>query len=167
MSKIRVNTNALDQQAQQMEQIAKMLGSVSSEVSAVNRNLSWKIASRSQIRYSLNNYSNYINNLERKNRSLSSVLKEASRQYQNTEKKLGAVTVKGQESSKDSSTSTTKPEKDEDDKILWKEIWTKFWDVINEGGIIGPLIAILGGLKTGGMPNTTKDWLGILKKIAK
>ena len=78
MSKIRVNTNALDQQAQQMEQIAKMLGSVSSEVSAVNRNLSWKIASRSQIRYSLNNYSNYINNLERKNRSLSSVLKEDS-----------------------------------------------------------------------------------------
>lgn len=167
MSKIRVNTNALDQQAQQMEQIAKMLGSVSSEVSYVNRNLSWKISSRAQIRYSLNNYSNYINNLERKNRSLSSVLKEASRQYQSTEKKLGAVTVKGQESSKDSNTNNTKPEKDEDDKSLWKEIWTKFWDVISEGGIIGPLIAILGGLKTGGLPKTAKDWLGILKKITK
>lgn len=97
MSKIRVNTNALDQQAQQMEQIARMLSSVSSDVSYVNRNLSWKISSRAQIKHSLNNYSSYINNLERKSKSFSGVLKEASTQYQSTEKKLGAVTVKGKQ----------------------------------------------------------------------
>ncbi len=163
MSKIRVNTNALDQQAQQMEQIAKMLGSVSSDVSYVNRNLSWKISSRAQIKHSLNNYSSYINNLERKSKSFSGVLKEASTQYQSTEKKLGAVTVKGKENSKDNGKKNTEPEKDKKDNGFWEKIW----DAVAEGGVVGPLIAIFGGLATGGVPKTTKDWGGILKKIVK
>lgn len=93
MGKIRVNTDALEQQKQQMEQISKMLHSVSSDISSVNRNLSWKIASRSQIKGMLKNYASYTNTLEQKNRSLSKVLQTASQQYQRTERKLENMEV--------------------------------------------------------------------------
>lgn len=93
MGKIRVNTDALEQQKQQMEQISKMLHSVSSDISSVNRNLSWKIASRSQIKGMLKNYASYTSTLEQKNRNLSKVLQTASQQYQRTEKKLGNMEV--------------------------------------------------------------------------
>lgn len=93
MGKLRVNTDALEQQKQQMEQISKMLHSVSSDISSVNRNLSWKIASRSQIKGTLKNYASYTSTLEQKNRSLSKVLQTVSQQYQRTERKVENMEV--------------------------------------------------------------------------
>lgn len=94
MGKIRVNTDALEQQKQQMEQITKMIHSVSSDISSVNRNLSWKIASRSQIKGMLKNYASYTSTLEQKNKKLSKILHNAAKQYQKTEKKLEDAEVK-------------------------------------------------------------------------
>ena len=64
MSKIRVNTEYLEQQRQQLEKVAKELQNISEEVSYVNHNLSWQISSRSQIKAKLNDYSAYIGTMQ-------------------------------------------------------------------------------------------------------
>lgn len=87
MSKIRVNTNALDQQAQQIKEISRILDTVIQEVGQVNKGLSWKISSRVQIRHKLNQYAKYIGELDYKTRKLASGLHKISYQYEKTENK--------------------------------------------------------------------------------
>ena len=87
MSRIRVNTNVLEQQQAQMERVVKTLRSVSADVSYVKRNLGWNISSRSQIKSTLTKYSDYVDLLQAKTRNLSDRLQSAATQYQNVEKK--------------------------------------------------------------------------------
>ena len=112
MSKIRVNTEYLEQQRQQLEKVAKELQNISEEVSYVNHNLSWQISSRSQIKAKLNDYSAYIGTMQSRTSGLSAALQSVSKQYQNTEKKLGAAVIKG-ESTQKKDTSGTMQEKEE------------------------------------------------------
>lgn len=87
MSKIRVNTNALDQQAQQIKEISRILDTVIQEVGQANKGLSWKISSHMQIRHKLNQYVKYIGELDYKTRKLSSSLYQVKHQYEKTENK--------------------------------------------------------------------------------
>ena len=97
MSKIRVNTQTLIQQQQQIEQLAGQLENISEEINYVSRNLSWQISSREQIKNRLNEYGRYTGNLQRKTRSLSVALGTAGDYYQSTCKKVAGWTVKGTE----------------------------------------------------------------------
>lgn len=89
MSKIRVNTDVLQQQQQQLEQLARELENISGEVAYVKTNLSWQISSRAQIQKKLGDYSNYIGTMQKRTSSLSSVMQSVSEQYQATEKNWG------------------------------------------------------------------------------
>ncbi|MGN9106671.1 hypothetical protein ACTM90_09990 [Oliverpabstia intestinalis] len=174
MSKICVNTEYLEQQWQQLEKVARELQNISEEVSYVNHNLSWQISSRSQIKAKLNDYSAYIGTMQSRTGGLSAALQSVSQQYQNTEKKLGAVAIKG-ESTQRPDTSGTTQEKEENEekpekKPLWS--WSDTWKLAGQFGITGATVAVIGELITGGRSvknglKTGKNILSLIEKIGK
>lgn len=172
MSKIRVNTERLEQQQQQLEKIARELQNVSESVSYVNRNLSWQISSRGQIKNRLNDYSAYIGTMQRRTSNLSAALQNVSMQYQNTEKKLGAVSVKGSSSKKTAVSGDTKEKEKPSDKKkpIWS--WSDTWKAAGQFGITGATVALFGDLLTGGKSVKTglkaaKNVISLVEKVAK
>ncbi|MGN9106675.1 hypothetical protein ACTM90_10010 [Oliverpabstia intestinalis] len=97
MGKIRVNTDGIEYQIQQMENVSRALETITSEIQGINRGLSWNISSREQIRRKLNEYSGYTERLCSKTKSLSSGLSTVKHQYMVTEQKA-AITRKMGES---------------------------------------------------------------------
>ena len=87
MGKIRVNTDGIEYQIQQMENVSRALETITSEIQGINRGLSWNISSREQIRRKLNEYSGYTERLCSKTKSLSSGLSTVKHQYMVTEQK--------------------------------------------------------------------------------
>lgn len=171
MSKIRVNTEYLEQQRQQLEKVARELQNISEEVSYVNHNLSWQISSRSQIKTKLNDYSAYIGTMQSRTSGLSAALQSVSQQYQNTEKKLGAVVAKGESTQKPATSETTqKKEETPAKKSLWS--WSDTWKLAGQFGITGATVAVIGELITGGRSvknglKTGKNILSLIEKIGK
>lgn len=168
MSKIRVNTEQLEQQRQQLEKVVQELQTVSEEVSYVNHNLSWQVSSRDQIKVKLNDYSAYIGTMQRRTNNLSSVLQSVSQQYQNTEKKLGAVVPKDNPSQDNEAVENK--EKTKDKKPLWT--WSDTWKEVDQIGIIGTIVGLIGNLITGGVSvknglKTVKNLNTLIGKIAK
>lgn len=168
MSKIRVNTEQLEQQRQQLEKVVQELQTVSEEVSYVNHNLSWQVSSRDQIKVKLNDYSAYIGTMQRRTNNLSSVLQSVSQQYQNTEKKLGAVVPKDNPSQDNEAVENK--EKTKDKNPLWT--WSDTWKLAGQFGITGATVAVIGELITGGRSvknglKTGKNILSLIEKIGK
>lgn len=91
MSKIRVNTNALDQQAQQMEQIRRMLNSIESDINQAARNLNWKISSSLLIHARMVKYATYTDRLASTTGKMATGLRKVADEYQRTEKKAEQV----------------------------------------------------------------------------
>ena len=87
MSKIRVDTDILDKQQEQMRDLVRQLRQISSDVAAVSAGLSWKISSAQQIRSSVNISAACVEQLEQKTNRLSAVLGTISGQYLRTERK--------------------------------------------------------------------------------
>lgn len=170
MSKIRVDTEILKQQHQEMEQIAKELGNISEEVSYVRKNLSWQIASRDQIKSKLSDYSNYIGNMQERTKGISIVLQNTAEQYETTEKKLGAVSVEQSETQE--SDSNEKKDTTEEDDILSiiKQMLTGYdkFEGNKEAGVLKNIIEYIESLKaflTGDKKGLTgaRDWLDLAK----
>ena len=103
MSKIRVDTEVLKQQQQELEKLAGELEHISEQVTYVKKNLSWKIASREQIKVKLSDYSDYIGTIWQRTNSMSDVLQSVAEQYEITEKQLGAVSTEQNTISKNTS----------------------------------------------------------------
>lgn len=162
MSKIRVNTDVLQQQQQQLEQLARELENISGEVAYVKTNLSWQISSRAQIQKKLGDYSNYIGTMQKRTSSLSSVMQSVSEQYQATEKKLGAVSV--QQNSQQENTSKEKESQDAEASFDWSKIYSLLWSVLGKAGIVGSVISLIGQLLTGG--KSVKNVLKGLKNLS-
>lgn len=143
MSRIRVNTDILIQQQQQIEQLAGELGNISEEISYINRNLSWQIASREQIKSKLGEYSRYTGNLQRKTQSLSGVLGSIGNNYQNTCKKIAGWTVDGGEIKKDHKGENKKSNEigdiEKENGWLKKKIEKMILDIIGKGGAVGEI----------------------------
>lgn len=91
MSKIRVNTNALDQQAQQMEQIRRMLNSIESDINQAARSLNWKISSSLLIHARMVKYATYTDRLANTTGKMATGLRKVADEYQRTEKKAEQV----------------------------------------------------------------------------
>lgn len=91
MSKIRVNTNALDQQAQQMEQIRRMLNSIESDINQAARSLNWKISSSLLIHARMVKYATYTDRLANTTGKMATGLRKVTDEYQRTEKKAEQV----------------------------------------------------------------------------
>lgn len=147
MSKIRVNTQTLIQQQQQIEQLAGQLENISEEINYVSRNLSWQISSREQIKNRLNEYGRYTGNLQRKTQSLSVALGTAGDYYQSTCKKVAGWTVKGTEENHQVSGGENKKAEDTGGGGQGSA-WLKYLKKIGKGGLdaIGKAGAIGGML---------------------
>lgn len=91
MSKIRVNTNALDQQAQQVEQIRRILNSIESDINQAARNLNWKISSSLLIHARMVKYATYTDRLANTTGKMATGLRKVADEYQRTEKKAEQV----------------------------------------------------------------------------
>lgn len=154
MSKIRVNTEVLIQQQQQMEQLAGKLGNISEEISQISRNLSWQISSRSQIQVKLGAYSRYTGSLQYKTRAMSAALGTTGNSYQATCKKAAGWASKEMPDIKPSvGGKSKKPDKSKSTKKgnAWIKYLKKFsksgLDILGKagavGGIAGAPIALL------------------------
>lgn len=87
MGKIRVNTDAIDYQMQQMEHISSSLDQISSEISEISRGLSWQISSREQIKNRLDAYVDYVARLTYRVNRLHAGLNSAKLKYISAEQR--------------------------------------------------------------------------------
>lgn len=174
MSKIRVDTEVLKQQQQELEKLAGELEHVSEQVTYVKKNLSWKIASREQIKVKLSDYSDYIGTIRQRTNSMSDVLQNVSEQYEITEKQLGAVSTEPTIISKNTSGGEQNNTEDEDFLSIIKKLlkgMEKFEDN-KEAGVLNDLIAYLESLKaflTGDKTGITgaEDWSNLVDESFK
>lgn len=174
MSKIRVDTEVLKQQQQELEKLAGELEHISEQVTYVKKNISWKIASREQIKVKLSDYSDYIGTIWQRTNSMSDVLQSVAEQYEITEKQLGAVSTEQNTISKNTSGGEQNSTEDEDILSIIKKILAgmdKFEDN-DEAGVLNELIAYLESLKaflTGDKTGITgaEDWCDLVDESFK
>lgn len=84
---IKVDTNSMAAQAQQMQKIAEQLNNIASSVASVNRTLRWNTSIEAKIRASLNSSSKGISGLDNTAGRLSSALVSAVNKYESAEEK--------------------------------------------------------------------------------
>lgn len=87
MGKIRVNTDVIEHQIQQMENISRALGTLSADINEINNGLSWNITSRGLIRQKLKMYGNYTEQLGNRTRTMAQGLNTAYERYREVEKR--------------------------------------------------------------------------------
>lgn len=86
MGKIRINSDYVKGQAEQLQNIENTLQNIASEVNQCSANLRWNITSSERIRRQLGIYSQQTQKLSEKCNRLSVVLEEDVRLYNDLEK---------------------------------------------------------------------------------
>lgn len=88
MGKIKINSDCVKGQAEQLQEIASTIQNISDEITNCSQNLRWNIASSEMVRDKLTSYTQQTQKISEKCNQLSSALMEDMQLYQDTEKKI-------------------------------------------------------------------------------
>ena len=158
---IKVDTACMQAQADQMNEIARHLNSISDSIMDVSRNLRWKSGVDETVRMRLSEYGQTVLNLQEKSGQLSAVLNNTSGQYTQTENEAKKLEASANDLGKmfDDLVNVA--------QSIIDENWWVLPGIAIGGGIVAPWLMQLltdnkshTGTPAYGNWNTVGDWLG-------